>query len=98
MPHLKRVVITVADHSPALASLWKQCVGTLESELSEQQLNMWIRPLQAVEAGDGVVNDVDALVDTHLQRLAHRVDGLLRRLDADRGPIVGGIQDAKTPT
>lgn len=29
--------------------LWQQCVARLESELSEQQLNTWIRPLQAVE-------------------------------------------------
>lgn len=31
------------------ASLWKRCVEELESELTEQQLNTWIRPLQAVE-------------------------------------------------
>ncbi|MCG5499378.1 chromosomal replication initiator protein DnaA [Ectothiorhodospira lacustris] len=30
-------------------SLWQQCVSRLESELSEQQLNTWIRPLHAVE-------------------------------------------------
>ena len=45
----------MADQSPALSSLWKQCVGALESALSEQQLNTWIRPLQPVEDGDGVV-------------------------------------------
>ncbi|MFK7892279.1 MAG: chromosomal replication initiator protein DnaA [Granulosicoccus sp.] len=27
-------------------SLWNRCITQLESELSEQQLNMWIRPLQ----------------------------------------------------
>ncbi|MEM7081345.1 MAG: chromosomal replication initiator protein DnaA [Pseudomonadota bacterium] len=36
------------------ASLWKRCIEELESELSEQQLNTWIRPLQAVEE-DGVL-------------------------------------------
>ncbi len=30
-------------------TLWKACVHQLESELSEQQLNTWIRPLHAVE-------------------------------------------------
>lgn len=45
----------MADQSPALSSLWKQCVGALESALSEQQLNTWIRPLQPVEDGEGVV-------------------------------------------
>jgi chromosomal replication initiator protein len=35
-------------------SLWKQCVIALESALSDQQLNTWIRPLQPVEDGDAV--------------------------------------------
>ena len=29
--------------------LWKQCIDKLEDELSEQQLNTWIRPLHAIE-------------------------------------------------
>ena len=32
--------------------LWDQCLSQLESELSEQQLNTWIRPLQAHEEPD----------------------------------------------
>lgn len=32
------------------ASLWIRCVRQLEAELPEQQLNTWIRPLQAVES------------------------------------------------
>ncbi|MEX0870834.1 MAG: chromosomal replication initiator protein DnaA [Aquisalimonadaceae bacterium] len=31
------------------SSVWKHCLGRLESEIPEQQLNTWIRPLQAVE-------------------------------------------------
>ncbi|MEX0899211.1 MAG: chromosomal replication initiator protein DnaA [Gammaproteobacteria bacterium] len=31
------------------ATLWQRCIRRLEGELSEQQLNTWIRPLQAVE-------------------------------------------------
>jgi len=31
------------------APLWDQCLSLLETELSEQQLNTWIRPLQAHE-------------------------------------------------
>lgn len=34
------------------ASLWKQCLNHLEGELSEQQLNTWIRPLHAIEQQD----------------------------------------------
>ncbi|MFO7858779.1 MAG: chromosomal replication initiator protein DnaA [Ectothiorhodospiraceae bacterium] len=30
-------------------SLWQHCLSRLESEIPEQQLNTWIRPLQAVE-------------------------------------------------
>jgi chromosomal replication initiator protein len=32
--------------------LWKSCLNHLEHELSEQQLNTWIRPLHAMETGD----------------------------------------------
>ena len=31
------------------SSLWDRCVQELRSDLSEQQFNTWIRPLQAVE-------------------------------------------------
>ena len=34
--------------------LWKSCVHKLESELSEQQLNTWIRPLHAIEEDGGL--------------------------------------------
>jgi hypothetical protein len=42
---------TVAENPVVHPSLWNRCVRGLESELSEQQLNTWIRPLQAVEDG-----------------------------------------------
>jgi len=35
-------------------SLWKHCLSRLESEIPEQQLNTWIRPLQAVEEAHNV--------------------------------------------
>jgi chromosomal replication initiator protein len=41
----------VPENSAAYSSLWNQCSRTLESELSEQQFNTWIRPLQPIEAG-----------------------------------------------
>jgi chromosomal replication initiator protein len=34
--------------------LWKSCLHQLESELTEQQLNTWIRPLHAVENNGGL--------------------------------------------
>ncbi len=40
------------SENPAVSpSLWSQCLATLAAELSEQQFNTWIRPLQAVEDG-----------------------------------------------
>jgi len=36
------------------SSLWKSCIHKLEGELSEQQLNTWIRPLHAVEENGGL--------------------------------------------
>jgi chromosomal replication initiator protein len=41
----------VAENSAVYSSLWNQCARALEAELSEQQFNTWIRPLQAVEEG-----------------------------------------------
>lgn len=35
-------------------SLWKSCLERLEHELSEQQLNTWIRPLQARQEDQGL--------------------------------------------
>ena len=37
--------------SQADAALWSRCVRTLQVELTEQEFNTWIRPLQAVEDG-----------------------------------------------
>jgi len=33
-------------------SIWKSCLELLEQDLSEQQLNTWIRPLHAIEGED----------------------------------------------
>ncbi len=35
-------------------SLWQQCLVRLETELPEQQFNTWIRPLHAVQEGQGL--------------------------------------------
>ena len=34
--------------------LWQKCVDHLESELTPQQFNTWIRPLHAIEEGDSL--------------------------------------------
>ena len=41
----------MAENSAVYLSLWMQCARALEAELSEQQFNTWIRPLQLVVDG-----------------------------------------------
>ncbi len=36
------------------ATIWQKCLDRLEDELTSQQFNTWIRPLQAVDDADGV--------------------------------------------
>ena len=38
----------------SVPALWKKCLGRLEEELSNQQLNTWIRPLQVTEDPQGL--------------------------------------------
>jgi len=42
------------SNSEVLAALWEQCLQRLQEELSVQQFNTWIRPLQ-VDAAQGVI-------------------------------------------
>ncbi|MBT8423227.1 MAG: chromosomal replication initiator protein DnaA [Gammaproteobacteria bacterium] len=35
-------------------TIWNHCLQALRADLSEQQINMYLRPLQAVEDGDGL--------------------------------------------
>jgi len=60
--------------------VWKHCVSRLEGELTEQQFNTWIRPLQAVENG-GTLRllapnrfVLDWVRDHFLERIAEIVD------------------------
>jgi len=39
----------VTENSAADSTLWKKCLRALEGDLSEQDFNTWIRPLQAIE-------------------------------------------------
>ena len=34
--------------------MWSNCLQRLEQELSDQQLNTWIRPLQVIEENDQI--------------------------------------------
>lgn len=63
-------------------SLWKSCLDNLEHELSEQQLNTWIRPLHVLEEGDELrllaPNRfvLDWVRDNHLENIRQVVDRL----------------------
>ena len=35
-------------------SIWNQCLQALQADLTEQQINTWIRPLQPIEEPDGL--------------------------------------------
>jgi len=65
-------------------SIWKKCLERLEGELTAQQFNTWIRPLQAVEeqgtlrllAPNQFVRDwVNEHLGTHLDDVFKRVSG-----------------------
>jgi chromosomal replication initiator protein len=65
-------------------SVWSQCVNHLQSELSDQELNTWIRPLHAREEASGiqlfapnrfVLDSVKERYFDHIVHLANSVTG-----------------------
>ncbi len=65
-------------HTPATS--WNRCLRQLEAEVPEQLFNVWVRPLQAVEAG-GVLRLLAPnrfVVDWIRQNLYDRIGELLR--------------------
>ena len=55
------------------ATLWRKCLDRLESELTQQQFNTWVRPLQAVESAESL----ELLAPNHFVRdwvVLHYVD------------------------
>lgn len=64
------------------ATLWSRCLQKLEGELSEQQLNTWIRPLQAnVENGTLKLLAPNRFVlDWVKQNLYQRIDQVVQQL------------------
>ncbi|HUO80998.1 MAG TPA: chromosomal replication initiator protein DnaA [Steroidobacteraceae bacterium] len=62
------------------ATLWNRCLHQLEAEVPEQLFNVWVRPLQAVEA-DGVLRLLAPnrfVVDWIRQNLYERIGELVR--------------------
>jgi chromosomal replication initiator protein len=68
--------------------LWQRCVSRLEHEVPEQQLNTWIRPLQAVEsqAGLRLLAPNRFVLDWVRDNYFERINQTLRDLSQD-GPM-----------
>ena len=64
-------------------SLWQRCLRHLESELSAQDLNTWIRPLQPVESGNllRLLAPNHFVLDKINELFISRISVLLKQLD-----------------
>lgn len=68
------------------SSLWEKCLSHLEGDLSVQQLNTWLRPLQAIETNDSLrLLAPNAYVQAWVQeQLEHSINDLVAKLTNDR--------------
>ncbi|HAU06568.1 MAG TPA: chromosomal replication initiator protein DnaA, partial [Gammaproteobacteria bacterium] len=77
------------------SALWEQCLSHLENNLTAQQLNTWLFPLQAIESADTltllapntyvkawVSEQLEAEITTLITQLSH---GNIARLKIDVG-------------
>ena len=70
-----------------MPSLWTRCVSHLEHELSEQELNTWIRPLHAMEEDGGTLRLLAPnrfVMDWVRDRFLPRISNLARELAEDK--------------
>ena len=69
-----------------MPSLWTRCVSHLENELSEQELNTWIRPLHALEDGETLrlLAPNRFVMDWVRDRFLPRISNLARELAEDK--------------
>lgn len=72
------------------ASLWDRCLSQLETELSEQQLNTWIRPLQAYETGNSlkIMAPNRFVLDMVKNNFLPRIQEIASSLESDRNIVV----------
>ncbi len=81
------------------SSLWDKCLSHLEGELTPQQLNTWLRPLQAIEANDSLTllapnPYVKAWVEEQLQSQIDQLAGALSNGAIDSVTIEVGKKSA----
>ncbi len=71
-------------------AIWSQCLSYLEDELSPQQFNTWIRPLQA-ELSDDVLRLLSPnrfVQDWVTDRFHGRIEELITQLSSDQAPKI----------
>jgi len=88
-----------------MPSLWTRCVSHLENELSEQELNTWIRPLHAQEEEGGTLRLLAPnrfVMDWVRDRFLPRISNLARELAEDKQRRVllevGATAESQVPT
>ena len=80
-------------------ALWGQCLSYLEDELSPQQFNTWIRPLQA-ELNDDVLRLLSPnrfVQDWVTDRFHDRIEELVSQLSSDQAPRIVFEVGSSTP-
>ncbi len=67
-------------------ALWDQCLQRLEQELSDQQLNTWIRPLQTEESSDQLCLFApnSFVKDWVKQHFLQQITAICQQIDTDR--------------
>ncbi len=85
-------------------SLWKKCLDHLESELSAQQFNTWIRPLHVVETADSlrILAPNRFVLDWVNERFLEKITTILNKFDNTAEPLsisleIGTKKIAGTP-
>jgi len=81
-------------------ALWSQCLSYLEDELSPQQFNTWIRPLQA-ELNDNVLRLLSPnrfVQDWVTDRFHSRIEELVSQLSGEQAPRIIFEVGSTTPT
>lgn len=70
----------------AMSTAWSRCLEVLESELSDQDCNAWIRPLRAVEQGESLeLLAPNPFIQEHVQN--HFIPTIERALYRSGSPI-----------
>lgn len=88
--------------------LWEKCLSHLEGDLSAQQLNTWLRPLQAIESENQlrllapnpyVKAWVQEQLEQQINQLVHALTrGLISHVDIEVGTKDTVVSDPKKPT